>query len=62
MHADDKIAYVSGFVMTTVMTVNWNDIFMTAVLGLIGGFFGILGKHLYFSIKNIWIIKRKKKS
>jgi len=62
MNIDDKIAYVSGFTATTIMTISWNDIAMTALLGLVGGFFGILGKQLFYGLKHIWITKRNKRS
>lgn len=54
MNMDDKIAYVGGFLTTTIMTVGLNDILMTAMLGLIGGFFGLLGKQLFYWIRDIW--------
>jgi len=53
MSMDNKIAYIGGFLTTTLMTMNVNNIVMTAILGLIGGFFGILGKQLYYWIKDI---------
>ena len=48
---DNKIAYISGFVFTTVMTMTIYDILMAGVVGLVGGFFGILGKDIYYWVK-----------
>jgi hypothetical protein len=48
---DNKIAYISGFIFTTAMTMTIYDILMAAVVGLVGGFFGILGKDIYYWIK-----------
>ena len=59
MSGDDRVAYVGGFITTTLMTVSLNDIVMTSVLGLIGGFFGIMGKHIFYLIRDIWKTKRK---
>lgn len=62
MNLDDKIAYISGFAATTFLTISWNDIAMTSLLGLLGGFFGIMGKQLYYAISNIWKTRKKRKS
>lgn len=59
MNIDDKIAYISGFAATTFITISWNDIVMTSLLGLIGGFFGIMGKQLFYFVKDIWKTKGK---
>ena len=59
MSGDDRVAYIGGFITTTLMTVSLNDIVMTSVLGLIGGFFGIMGKQLFYLIRDIWKTKRK---
>lgn len=48
---DNKIAYISGFVFTTAMSMSLYDIFMAGVIGLVGGFFGILGKDIYYWMK-----------
>jgi len=48
---DNKLAYISGWLLTTIISMGIYDIVMTALVGLIGGFFGILGKELYYYIK-----------
>ena len=60
MCLDDKIAYIGGFTMTTMMTISMNDIIMTSILGLFGGFFGILGKQLFYTIRELVNKKWKK--
>lgn len=62
INLDDRIAYFGGFTMTTMMTISMNDVLMTATLGLIGGFFGILGKQLFYGLKDLWTTRRNKKS
>jgi len=55
MSMDNKIAYAGGFLTTTIVSMDVNNILATALLGLIGGFFGILGKGLYYCIKDrLW--------
>ena len=49
---ENKVAYIGGFFLTTIYTMTLYDIFMAAIVGLIGGFFGILGKDLYHWVKN----------
>ena len=49
---ENKVAYTGGFLLTTVYTMTIYDLLMAAAVGLIGGFFGILGKDLYYWIKN----------
>jgi len=49
---ENKLAYTGGFLLTTVYTMTIYDLIMAAAVGLIGGFFGILGKDLYYWIKN----------
>jgi H+/Cl- antiporter ClcA len=60
MNLDDRIAYFGGFTMTTMMTISMNDVIMTATLGLIGGFFGILGKQVFYSLRDLLNKKWKK--
>ena len=54
MEHDNLLAYVGGFVFTAIMTISFNDILMTATLGLIGGFFGLAGKELFYQLKKLW--------
>ena len=54
MDLDNKISFFGGFTFTTLMTISMNDIVMTAILGLIGGFFGLAGKELFYQIRKLW--------
>lgn len=49
---DNKISFIGGFLFTTLSTMTTGSIIRTAILGLVGGFFGIIGKECYYYIKN----------
>lgn len=51
MHLDDRIAYIAGFLFTTASTMTAMGLVKAAAIGLIGGFFGLLGKELYHFLK-----------
>ena len=51
MTLDNKISFISGFVFTTLSTVTIMGVAQAALVGLVGGFFGLLGKELYYFIK-----------
>ena len=48
---DTKISFISGYIFTVFAAANFMDILMAAVLGLVGGLFGLAGKDLYAYIK-----------
>ena len=48
---DNKISFISGFVFTALSTVTIMGVAQAALVGLVGGFFGLLGKELYYFIK-----------
>ena len=52
MTLDNKISFISGFVFTTLSTVTIMGVAQAAVVGLVGGFFGLLGKELFYYLKN----------
>jgi hypothetical protein len=54
---DSKISFISGYIFTVFAAANFMDILMAAVLGLVGGLFGLAGKDLYSLIKKK-ILKR----
>ena len=49
---DSKISFLSGYIFTVFAAANFMDILMAAVLGLVGGLFGLAGKDLYRFIKD----------
>ena len=51
MTIDNKISFISGFVFTALSTVTIMGVAQAAIVGLVGGFFGLLGKELYYFIK-----------
>lgn len=48
---DNKISFIAGWALTTATTVTGMGLFRAALLGLVGGFFGLLGKQLYYYVK-----------
>lgn len=51
MEMDAKISFFAGWIFTTVSTITLIGFVQAALLGLIGGFFGLLGKEAYYYIK-----------
>ena len=48
---DNKISFIAGWFLTTASTISAAGVFNAIVLGLLGGFFGLLGKEVYFLAK-----------
>jgi len=48
---DNKISFISGFMFTALSTVTIMGVAQAAIIGLVGGFFGLLGKELYYLVK-----------
>lgn len=48
---DTKISFISGYIFTVITAASFMDILMAAILGLVGGLFGLAGKDLYSYIK-----------
>jgi ABC-type microcin C transport system permease subunit YejE len=51
MGIDNKISFISGFTFTALSTVTIMGVAQAALVGLVGGFFGLLGKELYYYLK-----------
>jgi len=51
MTIDNKISFIAGWFLTTATTITAVGIFKAAVLGLVGGFFGLFGKEMYYYVK-----------
>ena len=45
---DNKISFLAGYILTAATTITAAGILNAIVLGLLGGFFGIIGKEAYF--------------
>ncbi len=49
---DNKLSFITGWIFTTASTMTTMGMLKAAIIGLVGGFFGLLGKDLYYWIKN----------
>ena len=49
---DAKLSFFTGWLFTTVSTITLMGFFQAALIGLIGGFFGLLGKECFYYLKN----------
>lgn len=51
MDMDNKISFLAGYILTAATTISAAGFINAIVLGLLGGFFGLLGKEAYFYTK-----------
>ena len=51
MDMDNKISFLAGYILTAATTISAAGFLNAIVLGLLGGFFGLLGKEAYFYTK-----------
>ena len=49
---DTKISFFAGYIFTAASSVSLLGFINAAIIGLVGGFFGLLGKEAYYYIKN----------
>ena len=49
---DNRLSFITGWIFTTVSTISAMGMLQAAAIGLIGGFFGLLGKELYYFVKS----------
>jgi hypothetical protein len=52
MTLDGKISFIGGYILTAATTVSMMGVFQAAMVGLVGGFFGLIGKELFYWMKN----------
>ena len=52
MDIDQKISFIAGWTLTTVTSINLMGIFQAAIVGLVGGFFGLFGKEVYYYVRS----------
>lgn len=45
---DNKISFLAGYILTAATTITAAGILNAILLGLLGGFFGIIGKEAYY--------------
>jgi len=51
MALDEKISFFSGYILTAATAVSMMGLLQAAMVGLIGGFFGLIGKELFYWVK-----------
>ena len=51
MALDEKISFFSGYALTVATAVSMVGLLQAALVGLIGGFFGLIGKELFYYVK-----------
>ena len=51
MELDAKLSFFAGWLFTTVSTITLMGFVQAALMGLVGGFFGLLGKEAYYYLK-----------
>jgi hypothetical protein len=49
---DNKISFIAGWFLTTASTISAAGVLNAIVLGLLGGFFGLLGKEGYYQTRD----------
>ena len=52
MTMDNKISFVAGWFLTAASTVTAAGVLNAVILGLVGGFFGLLGKEGYYHTRD----------
>lgn len=52
MMADNKVSFWGGYFLTALTSVNLMGFINAAIVGLVGGFFGLLGKEIYYYLKS----------
>ena len=51
MTLDNKISFIGGYILTAATTIYIMGIFQAALVGLVGGFFGLIGKEVFYYLK-----------
>lgn len=49
---DNKISFLAGYILTAASTITAAGFLNAIILGLLGGFFGLLGKEAYYHTKS----------
>ena len=49
---DNKISFLAGYIFTAASTISAAGFLNAIILGLLGGFFGIIGKEAYYYMKS----------
>ncbi len=54
LNMENKVSFISGFTLTSIYTMTLYEFGMALLLGIIGGVGGVIGKEIYYYIKNKW--------
>jgi fructose-specific phosphotransferase system IIC component len=49
---DNKISFLAGYILTAATTISAAGFLNAIILGLLGGFFGIIGKEAYYYVRD----------
>ena len=49
---DNKISFLAGYILTAATTITAAGVLNAIFLGLLGGFFGIIGKEAYYYLRD----------
>lgn len=49
---DNKISFLAGYILTAATTISAAGFLNAIILGLLGGFFGLLGKEVYYYLRS----------
>jgi fructose-specific phosphotransferase system IIC component len=65
---DNKISFLAGYILTAASAISAAGFLNAIILGLLGGFFGLLGKEAYYYVRDeykakspavkVWIAKK----
>ena len=48
---DNRISFIGGYILTAVTTISIMGLVQAALVGLVGGFFGLIGKEVFYFVK-----------
>ena len=51
MSLDGKISFFGGYILTAATTISMMGVAQAALVGLVGGFFGLIGKEIFYFVK-----------
>jgi len=51
VNLDSKISFLGGYILTAATTISMMGVFQAALVGLVGGFFGLIGKEMFYYLK-----------
>ncbi len=49
---ENRFSFISGFALTSIYSMTLYELTMALFLGIVGGFGGVIGKNLYYWIRD----------